>query len=232
MSSIRLGNCLAVSVCGIIATFFSGLVPGAVHIRENRLRIELFVLARYPCRVGKVTIHATATDLAGNISASSAPFDFVVDNHASQITFFHYTTPSEIAKHDGMWLQTDEPAQITVYENGVRIADNSHQQTSSPLLTGFGLIDFKLSDGLHPISFTLTDAVGNTAESSTGLLLNVRNGGRDAAAFFNTISVVLPKSAVPSRSTIRARFKMYWTWVAPYRFRWSRPSRRPVEASA
>jgi hypothetical protein len=122
---------------------------------------------------GPHNITVTASDAAGNISGQSPALAVVIDTQAPAAPTVMLQTPAK----DGV-ISTNKPtvtgaaeanSTVTVYAGGVAVgtakADASGQYTYT--------FDTALSQGLHTITTTATDAAGNTSLPSATLSFSI-----------------------------------------------------------
>ncbi len=118
-----------------------------------------------PLADGSHTVTATATDLAGNTSTASAPVTFTVDTNAPAVPVV--TSPT-----NNGWVNTPRPPFTGTAEAGSTITltvDSTVAGTTSTNASNAWSFTptTSLSEGVHTLTVTATDAAGNTSAASS-----------------------------------------------------------------
>ncbi|WP_272947538.1 Ig-like domain-containing protein [Pantoea sp. A4] len=137
---------------------------------------------------GSHTLSALATDAAGNVSPAGNAVTLNVDATAPETSDFTVTndnvTPGVLVPNDGttndntplLSGNAEAGALVTIYDNDVEIGS-----VQADAITGdWSFNTNALGEGSHPLSVTVTDAVGNVSSASTVVTINVDTIAPDA----------------------------------------------------
>jgi hypothetical protein len=145
-------------------------------------------LAIGPLADGPHTVHATATDAAGNVSPNSATITFTVDTTAPAAPVVSVPANGSLTASGSLTAQgTAEPnASVRVHVDGVLTGTTTADDTGA-----WSLAVGSLADGSHSVQVWAVDAAGNMSAGSATIIFTVETTPTTSSPRF---SVYLPLS--------------------------------------
>ncbi|MEZ3500634.1 Ig-like domain-containing protein [Pantoea sp. KPR_PJ] len=133
---------------------------------------------------GAHSLTTTVTDVAGNVSAPSTPFDFTIDTTAPA------AASGLVVSDDAGDLQGPLTSGATTDDNTPTLSGQAEAGSVVSVYDGevllgtvtadgdgnWSLTTSALSNGLHSLSVTVTDAAGNVSQATPAINLNVQAG--------------------------------------------------------